>query len=163
MRKTRYQTLRKLIIDKKIPQKNLNHEPHEKQKIKQEILYELEKSIDKKLQNTPKQIIGIYTSLDIEFITQQGKFTGELSRNDPEVHNWRKEVFERDEYTCQDCGKKGGKLQAHHVKSWSKYPDERLKLFNGITLCVDCHAKKHDNPQLIKNAKYHDHEKSEEE
>ena len=54
---------------------------------------------------------------------------------------WRSSVFERDLYTCQDCGAKGIYLMAHHIKSWSMYPKLRYKIENGITLCKQCHAK----------------------
>ena len=33
-----------------------------------------------------------------------------------------KKVYERDNYECQDCGKKGGRLNAHHIKMVTKYP-----------------------------------------
>lgn len=56
--------------------------------------------------------------------------------------NWREEVFRRDNYTCQKCGKTG-KLNAHHIQSYSEYPEEGLKVDNGITLCLDCHSKEH--------------------
>lgn len=52
---------------------------------------------------------------------------------------WRNGVFERDNFTCQVCGQVGGDLQAHHLRSWSKYPDLRYVLENGLTLCVECH------------------------
>jgi 5-methylcytosine-specific restriction endonuclease McrA len=55
------------------------------------------------------------------------------------VKLWRLDVFERDEFICQRCNKKGGKLQAHHIKSWAKYPDVRFDVNNGITLCIKCH------------------------
>ena len=54
---------------------------------------------------------------------------------------WRKAVFERDSYTCQVCQKVGGYLEAHHIKSWAKYPKLRYKINNGITLCKKCHKK----------------------
>lgn len=52
---------------------------------------------------------------------------------------WRESVFERDDYTCQDCGVRGGYITAHHIKSWAHYPDLRLELSNGLTLCEECH------------------------
>lgn len=64
-------------------------------------------------------------------------------RNSKEYSEWRKNVFERDDYTCQMCGKKGGTLNAHHIKSFKKYPKLRLKLSNGVTLCDECHRKLH--------------------
>ena len=59
--------------------------------------------------------------------------------NTPEYKAWRKSVFERDNYTCQFCGKYGGELNADHIKQWSLYPDLRFELSNGRTLCVPCH------------------------
>lgn len=52
---------------------------------------------------------------------------------------WRQTVFERDDYTCQHCQQRGGALQAHHICSWSKYPDLRYEVENGVTLCIACH------------------------
>lgn len=69
---------------------------------------------------------------------------GGLSRNKHnggEYAEWRTCVFERDDYTCQLCGSKGVYLNAHHKKSWAKYPKLRFKVSNGITLCTKCHAK----------------------
>ena len=54
---------------------------------------------------------------------------------------WRSNVFERDLYTCQKCKKMGVYLMAHHIKQWSKYPELRYVVSNGITLCRDCHAE----------------------
>lgn len=62
----------------------------------------------------------------------------------PEYIVWRRSVYQRDNYTCQHCGdSRGGNLNAHHIKEWSKYPDHRYELDNGITLCVTCHRKVH--------------------
>lgn len=62
-------------------------------------------------------------------------------RNYKEYFQWRESVFIRDDYTCQDCGQRGGELNAHHVKSYKKHPKLRLDVDNGITLCVCCHKK----------------------
>lgn len=54
---------------------------------------------------------------------------------------WRKAVFERDNYTCQECGQYGGKLQADHIKPYCLFPELRTDINNGRTLCLDCHKK----------------------
>jgi len=76
-------------------------------------------------------------------ITPPWKRNNKQQRNSPEYNAWRKSVFKRDEYTCQDCGQVGGELNAHHIKSFKRYPKLRLKQDNGITLCVSCHRKRH--------------------
>lgn len=54
---------------------------------------------------------------------------------------WREAVFARDDFTCQSCGKRGGKLTAHHIKTFAAHPDLRLEVSNGITLCRrPCHS-----------------------
>lgn len=69
---------------------------------------------------------------------------------------WRKEVYKRDNYTCQICGnRKGGKLHADHIVPFSlilsKYLiktiegalfcNELWDINNGRTLCISCHQK----------------------
>jgi len=58
---------------------------------------------------------------------------------DKKYIEWRKKVFVRDGFTCQICRKVGVYLEAHHIKSWAKYPELRHKTDNGITLCKECH------------------------
>ena len=79
-------------------------------------------------------------------------------RNSAEYSFWRKQIFERDNYTCQQCGrrtKKGDKviIEADHIYPFSKILDdyditsieeaiscEKLwDIENGRTLCRDCH------------------------
>ena len=66
-------------------------------------------------------------------------------RNSKEYENWRIEVFEKDNYTCQCCGdNKGGNLEAHHIKNFSDNKELRFDVDNGITMCNSCH-----NPNQI--------------
>lgn len=60
---------------------------------------------------------------------------------DTDYKNWRKAVFERDNYTCQFCGIRGGTIHADHIKRWKDYPNLRYEVSNGRTLCVQCHRK----------------------
>lgn len=53
--------------------------------------------------------------------------------------NWNKDIFERDEYSCQLCFKRGGNLEAHHILRFIDYPEFRDKIWNGICLCQKCH------------------------
>lgn len=52
---------------------------------------------------------------------------------------WRRSVFQRDNYTCVMCGVRGGHLHADHIKRFADFPDLRLDICNGRTLCASCH------------------------
>jgi len=62
------------------------------------------------------------------------------ARNNIEYKDWRRQVFERDNYTCQVCGVRGGSLHAHHINNFSDNPELRLDLNNGVTICKDHHS-----------------------
>lgn len=62
-------------------------------------------------------------------------------RNSTKYADWRIAVFQRDNYTCQECGSKGVYLNADHIKPFAYYPELRLAIDNGRTLCVPCHRK----------------------
>lgn len=76
-------------------------------------------------------------------------------RSSSEYEKWRKKVFDRDGYTCKECGE-ANNLHAHHIielhKICSTYDmniENILKskefndIDNGITLCPKCHNKRH--------------------
>lgn len=92
---------------------------------------------------------GIYNRGERASNWQGGKIKeNKLLRKRQEVINWRKSVFERDDYTCRKCGdrnRKGKKviLNAHHIKPWAKYRELRHNIDNGITLCEKCHKLEH--------------------
>ena len=56
---------------------------------------------------------------------------------------WRKSIFERDNFTCQKYGIRGGILHAHHINNFADFPELRLALDNGITLSEKAHKEFH--------------------
>lgn len=63
----------------------------------------------------------------------------QVLRKSPAYDEWRTNVYEKDNYTCQCCGKHGGRLVAHHIKDYATNEDLRLEPDNGMTLCFECH------------------------
>lgn len=61
-----------------------------------------------------------------------------------DYRKWRMAVYKRDNYICQQRQVRGGSLQAHHIKPWAQFPEDRFDLENGITLCCSCHRKIHN-------------------
>ena len=80
-----------------------------------------------------------------------------LIRHSSKNKEWIKEVFERDDYTCQECGQVGGNLNAHHKILFSslikknnvRNINDSIKcevlwnIDNGVTLCEKCHRCEH--------------------
>ena len=83
-----------------------------------------------------------------------------LIKGNQKYQDWRKAVYFRDNFTCQECGYKGRNLQAHHKKPFAFLYKEAIEvigekeiyqkilqyeplfeLSNGITLCEPCHRK----------------------
>jgi len=74
-------------------------------------------------------------------------------RHSFEYRQWRSDIFTRDDFTCQKCGKRGIKIVAHHIKRFSLiFEENKIKTLeqariceefwninNGITLCKECH------------------------
>ena len=68
---------------------------------------------------------------------------GERSLNDPLQKHWRKEVKDRDGWKCRISNHQcSGKLVAHHIFRWQKFPELRHEVNNGITLCHFHHPRK---------------------
>lgn len=66
-----------------------------------------------------------------------------LLRSGAKFKNWRNEVFKRDNWTCQECKRRGGELHPDHIKPFAEFPELRFDVDNGRTLCKECHQKKH--------------------
>lgn len=64
-------------------------------------------------------------------------------RKYPEYQDWRKAVYERDDYICQVCSNIRGNLNAHHLESYTSNKELRTTLSNGVTLCETCHKDFH--------------------
>ena len=72
-------------------------------------------------------------------------------RNNPEYKLWVKKVKKRDYSKCRirnkDCS---GYLIAHHILSWSEFPELRYLVRNGITLCQAHHpCKRAEEKRLV--------------
>lgn len=70
--------------------------------------------------------------------------------------NWTKEIYKKDNWTCQKCNRRGGNLEAHHFpKEFQEIIKEnKIETFedsqnckelwdinNGQTFCLKCHNK----------------------
>ena len=76
-----------------------------------------------------------------------------------EYYQWRKNVFHKNDYTCQKCKKRSGKgnpvkINAHHIRNWRDRPELRYDINNGITLCEKCHIKFHSTYGKRNNNQY---------
>jgi hypothetical protein len=67
--------------------------------------------------------------------------TNKAVRESKEYAEWRRQVFTRDNWICSNCGEHGCRLEADHIKPFCLFPELRLDLDNGRTLCKPCHDK----------------------
>ena len=63
------------------------------------------------------------------------------ARETAEYREWRNAVFLRDDFTCVECGVRGGDLEADHIQPFFMFPELRTNMDNGRTLCKPCHRK----------------------
>ena len=79
---------------------------------------------------------------------------------------WRSDVYTRDDFTCQECGRRGGALRAHHapdsfalileindIRTFEQAMDceELWNINNGITYCTKCHGIKEKELRELKS------------
>ncbi|KYK25696.1 hypothetical protein AYK26_07710 [Euryarchaeota archaeon SM23-78] len=62
-------------------------------------------------------------------------------RRTKKYYEWRRNIFIRDKFMCQECGKKHIYIEAHHIKDFVNYPELRFDINNGLTLCRECHKQ----------------------
>lgn len=68
---------------------------------------------------------------------------GDRNLHDPLAKQWRKQVKDRDNWSCRIADNNcNGKLEVHHILRWSKFPELRYEVNNGITLCHFHHPRK---------------------
>jgi transposase len=82
-----------------------------------------------------------------------------LNEGNIEYREFRKEIYERDGYSCVFCGKKSnGDLQLHHIKTVKNYPHLFMEKTNCVTLCKKCHCfirnKEEEYEQQIREKLY---------
>jgi len=75
----------------------------------------------------------------------KGGITREQMRKRQSMHmrDARNACFKRDDYTCRACGQQGGKLNAHHVWPFQRFPKLMYEVSNLVTLCKQCHDDFH--------------------
>jgi len=64
-------------------------------------------------------------------------------RKNPEYKQWIKDIYKKDNYTCQKCLKNRTALNAHHIMGFAENKKLRTDIDNGITFCQSCHHKFH--------------------
>lgn len=82
-----------------------------------------------------------------------------LLRNRPDYTEWRKSIYARDGWDCQQCGIHcdAGNIVAHHIKVFKDYPELRYEPRNGTTLCRKCHASLHHFSHEMNEVIYGNH------
>lgn len=64
-----------------------------------------------------------------------------IARHSVEYRIWRTTVLKRDDYTCQKCSVRGGRLHVDHIKPFAYHVELRYDVNNGRVLCESCHKQ----------------------
>lgn len=86
--------------------------------------------------------VGISRSGDRSYNWKGGVTAVEKKQRTKFGRIMRDKVFERDDYTCQNCNERGGELHVDHIKSWAEHVELRFDMDNCTTLCKSCHYQK---------------------
>jgi hypothetical protein len=133
-------------------QKFCSHKCYSKNKTGQKLGKEWSKKISQSLKGkVPKN----HWQKDKKHPNWKGGVTSKntIARKIRQYKEWQKAVFERDNYTCQNCFVRSGNgkriiLNAHHVKGFAEFQQLRYDLDNGITFCLNCHDLIHEGRLL---------------
>lgn len=129
---------------------------------------------EENLKGEKNPFYGKHHTEEVKKLSSERNSKGELQninrafRHTNKMKEWKKAVYEKYDYTCQDCGARSKKgkhvyLNAHHkiplAELISSYPDIEKKFLkdsysvlhddyfydveNSECLCVDCHKKRH--------------------
>ena len=64
---------------------------------------------------------------------------------DPRWQKLRLEVFNRDEFTCQNCMETEKPLAVHHLRYVPDREPWEYKTWQLVTLCEDCHTEEYES------------------
>lgn len=99
--------------------------------------------------HSPETILKMKLTKELKRNGEPRKY--DYNRKCPEYLTWRDSVFRRDNWLCQKCFVKGGKLEAHHIENFSSKEDLRFNVDNGITFCKHHHREFHKMYGIKKN------------
>ena len=86
---------------------------------------------------------ALYTEAGLVFNEQLYlQDTTKAIRTSVGYRDFRYDVLSRDGFMCRKC-QRTKDLHVHHVKSFKRYPENRLEPKNGVTLCKKCHQRFH--------------------
>lgn len=74
-------------------------------------------------------------------VTKKNYTERKVFMNTYEYKQWREAVYKRDNWTCVECAVRGQNLEADHIKPYALFPELRLEVGNGRTLCKKCHRR----------------------
>lgn len=66
----------------------------------------------------------------------------------PEWAAKRREVWQRDQYTCQNCGRQKCKVCAHHIRYPKGKKPWECPLGDLVTWCMQCHEEFHQDTEV---------------